>query len=94
MSRAVRHLEAISPGWSGGHPFVPCAEHLGPESHCGQLTVPEDRAKPEGKTIKVRVAIAGCRIGHSTKRFVALLNGGPRGTSITFAVRWVRGHER
>lgn len=80
---------AERPCWNPNYPGVP-ATNLGPEFRCGELTVPENRAKPSGKTIKVGVAIAKAVSSTPQKEPLLYLNGGPGGTSIVSANAWVK----
>ena len=81
---------ADTPCWNPNYPGVPQLD-LGPEFRCGYLTVPENRSKPGGKTIKVAVAIAKAVSATPQKDPLLYLNGGPGGTAIVSAVQWVKG---
>lgn len=59
---------------SGECPFVPPAEV---KVTCGTLTVPENRAKPGGRTITLAVAIFKSTSDHPAPDPVAYLEGGP-----------------
>jgi pimeloyl-ACP methyl ester carboxylesterase len=58
---------------------------LGPDFSCGHLTVPEDRAQPDGPTI--RVGVARVKAASPTPRPdpIVWLTGGPGGTAIATA---------
>lgn len=83
-------VRAETPCWNPNVAGVPQAD-LGPEFRCGYLTVPENRSKPDGKTIKVGVAIAKAASATPQKEPLLYLNGGPGGTSIASAATWVKG---
>jgi pimeloyl-ACP methyl ester carboxylesterase len=65
-------------------PGIPQAD-LGPEFHCGYLTVPQDRAHPAGRQIKV--AVARLKAIHPLPSSIPLLYlaGGPGGTGLASA---------
>lgn len=67
--------------WKPNYPQVPAAD-LGSGFRCGYLTVPENRSKPSGRTIKVGVAIAKAASPTPDKIPLVYLNGGPGGTAI------------
>lgn len=49
---------------------------------CGQLTVPEEHAKPEGSTIKLDVVIIHSSAASPAKEPLVMLQGGPGGSTI------------
>lgn len=55
---------------------------LGPEFSCGYLTVPENRAHPDGRTIKIGVARAKAQSPDPGRDPLVYLTGGPGGTGI------------
>ena len=55
---------------------------LGPEFSCGYLTVPENRAHPDGRTIKIGVARARAQSPDPDRDPLVYLTGGPGGTGI------------
>jgi pimeloyl-ACP methyl ester carboxylesterase len=55
---------------------------LGPEFSCGYLTVPENRAHPGGRTIKIGVARAKAQSPDPGRDPLVYLAGGPGGTGI------------
>jgi hypothetical protein len=63
---------------------------LGPEFSCGYLTVPENRAHPDGRTIKIGVARARARSPDPDRDPLVYLAGGPGGTGIGSAQALVR----
>jgi pimeloyl-ACP methyl ester carboxylesterase len=54
---------------------------LGPEFSCGYLTVPENRAHPDGRTIKIGVARAKPQSRDPGRDPLVYLAGGPGGTA-------------
>ena len=54
---------------------------LGPEFSCGYLTVPENRAHPDGRTIKIGVARAKSQSPDPGRDPLVYLAGGPGGTA-------------
>jgi hypothetical protein len=58
---------------------------LGPEFSCGYLTVPEDRARPDGPTIRVAVARVKATSARPQPDPIVWLTGGPGGTAIATA---------
>lgn len=54
---------------------------LGPDRVCGSLTVPENRAKPDGRTITLTVATLPAQSPDPAREPMVYLNGGP-GSSI------------
>src|SRR5258705_330027 len=52
---------------------------LGPQFSCGYLTVPENRAQPDGRTIKIGVARAKSQSPDPGRDPLIYLTGGPRG---------------
>jgi pimeloyl-ACP methyl ester carboxylesterase len=63
---------------------------LGPEFSCGYLTVPENRAHPGGRTIKIGVARAKAQSPDPGRDPLVYLTGGPGGTAIGTAQALVR----
>jgi pimeloyl-ACP methyl ester carboxylesterase len=63
---------------------------LGPEFSCGYLTVPENRAHPGGRTIKIGVARAKAQSPDPGRDPLVYLAGGPGGTAIGTAQALVR----
>jgi pimeloyl-ACP methyl ester carboxylesterase len=59
---------------------------LGPEFSCGYLTVPENRAKPNGRTIKIAVARLRARAANPKPDPVVWLSGGPGVSGLIDAV--------
>src|SRR4051812_21266805 len=64
------------PGWPEGN--------LGPNYTCGYLTVPEDRDKPDGRTIRLAVARVKAASATPPPDPIVYLEGGP-GLSALFA---------
>src|SRR4051812_38422221 len=64
------------PGWPQGN--------LGPNFTCGYLTVPEDRGKPDGRTIRLTVARVKAASATPQPDPIVYLEGGP-GLSALFA---------
>jgi pimeloyl-ACP methyl ester carboxylesterase len=75
--------------WKPNLPGAPATD-LGPQFRCGELTVPENRARPNGKTITIAVAIAKAASPTPQKDPILYLNGGPGGTSTVTANLWVQ----
>jgi len=63
---------------------------LGPEFSCGYLRVPENRAHPDGRTIKIGVARATAQSPEPGADPLVYLAGGPGGTAIGSAEALVR----
>jgi pimeloyl-ACP methyl ester carboxylesterase len=63
---------------------------LGAEFSCGYLTVPENRAHPDGRTIKIGVASARAQSPDPGRDPLVYLTGGPGGTAIGSAQALVR----
>jgi pimeloyl-ACP methyl ester carboxylesterase len=63
---------------------------LGPEFSCGYLTVPENRAQPDGRTIKIGVARAKSQSPDPGRDPLIYLTGGPGGTAIGSAAPLVQ----
>ena len=63
---------------------------LGPEFSCGYLTVPENRAQPDGRTIKIGVARVKAQSGDPGADPLIYLTGGPGGTAIGSAAPLVQ----
>jgi pimeloyl-ACP methyl ester carboxylesterase len=59
---------------------------LGPEFSCGYLTVPENRARPDGRQIRIPVARAKTASPDPRPDPLLYLAGGPGGTGIATAV--------
>ncbi len=53
---------------------------LGPDVVCGSLTVPENRAKPDGRTITLTVATLKAQSPDPAREPMVYLNGGPGST--------------
>ena len=64
---------------------IPALE-LGPQFECGFLTVPENRAQPHGKTVRIAVARARASSAQPRRAPVLYLAGGPGGTGLATAV--------
>lgn len=58
-------------------PFV-----LGPEFECGYLTVPESRSRPNGRTIRLAVAIRRATDPERKPDPIVFLTGGPGGSAL------------
>jgi TAP-like protein len=76
---------AAAPCPSPNVPGVPQLE-LGPEFSCGYLTVPENRARPEGRQIRIPVARARSASAEPQPDPLLYLAGGPGGTGLATAV--------
>ena len=68
---------------------IPALE-LGPEFSCGYLTVPENRAQPDGRTIKIGVARAKSQSPDPGRDPLIYLTGGPGRTAIGSAAPLVQ----
>lgn len=66
-------------------PGVPVLD-LGAGFECGYLTVPENRARPDGRTVRIAVARAKAVVARSGSVPLLYLAGGPGGTAIATAV--------
>src|SRR4051794_15881180 len=55
------------------------------DARCGFLTVPEHRDRPDGRTIRLRVAIIPARSKTPAPDPVVYLTGGPGGSAISAA---------
>src|SRR4051812_7530732 len=55
---------------------------------CGYLVVPEDRAAPDGKTIRLAVAIIRARTSHPAPDPIVFLSGGPGDGALDGAGFW------
>ncbi|MFC9790446.1 alpha/beta hydrolase [Rhodococcus sp. NPDC127528] len=68
-------------------PNVPGAPRLdlGPDFSCGYLTVPENRAHPQGRTITIAVARAKAASPNPQPDPLVYLTGGPGGTGLAVA---------
>jgi pimeloyl-ACP methyl ester carboxylesterase len=60
----------------------PCRLAGGLEARCGRLSVPEDRARPDGRRISLRVAVLPARDGGSRPDPLVYLAGGPGGSAV------------
>ena len=65
--------------------------NLGPEFACGYLVVPENRARPGGRTIKIAVARARAQSAHPRPDPLLYLTGGPGGPGLPLANGLVAG---
>ena len=63
---------------------------LGPDFSCGYLTVPQDRADPDGKTIRIAVAQIKATSPNPPADPLVYLTGGPGGTALLSAVQRVQ----
>lgn len=63
-------------------PILPGVPALGPEFSCGYLTVPENRARPGGRTIKIAVARLKAAAARPRPDPVVWLTGGPGGSGL------------
>ena len=66
-------------------PLVPCTLPGGVVAQCGTFVVPEDRARPGGRTISLRVAVVPARDGATKRDPVVHLSGGPGGSAVADA---------
>ena len=57
-------------------------EPLGRDVECGWVTVPEDHAKPDGKTIKLAVARFKSDASNPEPDPIVYLEGGPGGSAL------------
>ena len=81
---------AAAPCPSPNVPGVPQLE-LGPEFHCGYLTVPENRSVHNGRMIRIAVARIKARSSYPQPDPIVYLTGGPGGTALATAVLTVQG---
>ena len=65
--------------------------NLGPEFSCGYLVVPENRSRPNGRTIKIAVARAKARSADPRPDPLLYLTGGPGGPALPLANGLVAG---
>ncbi|MDT0353111.1 alpha/beta fold hydrolase [Pseudonocardia charpentierae] len=63
---------------------------LGPDFECGSLIAPENRAKPDGRTVRIPVARAKATSSNPAPDPLVYLAGGPGGTGLASAVARVR----
>lgn len=70
-----------NPVWKGLPELV-----MGPEYTCGRLTVPENRAKPDGKQISIPVARLKSSSPNPQPEPLLMLTGGPGGSGFLSAV--------
>ena len=62
---------------------------LGPEFECGYLTVPENRSRPDGRTVRIAVARIQATAPNPKLDPILYLAGGPGGTGLASAVQSV-----
>lgn len=62
------------------------ALELGPQFECGFLTVPENRARPTGRTVRIAVARVRAVAADPARAPLLYLAGGPGGTGLDTAV--------
>ncbi len=76
--------EAPSRGYSPVFEQDTCrfAEPRGREITCGFVTVPENRAEPGGKRVRIAVAIVKAEVGPTADDPIFYLDGGPGGESL------------
>jgi len=67
-------------------PNLPGVPALGPEFSCGYLSVPENRANPDGRTIKIAVARLKAVAAQPKPDPVVWLTGGPGGSGLLDAI--------
>ncbi|WP_162795782.1 alpha/beta fold hydrolase [Nonomuraea lactucae] len=89
--------EEPKPAGRTGYAPAPCpapnvsgVSALGPEFSCGYLTVPENRAKPGGRTIKIAVARLKAAAARPRPDPVVWLTGGPGGSGLLDAFTVIR----
>jgi pimeloyl-ACP methyl ester carboxylesterase len=70
-------------------PGFPAAD-LGPEFSCGFLSVPENRARPDGRMIKLAVARVKAQSPDPGRDPLVYLTGGPGGTALGSAAQLVQ----
>lgn len=70
-------------------PEVGPSANLGPEFTCGYLTVPENRDKPDGRTIRIAVARAKAASATPKRDPIVFITHGPGGLAFLDAVREV-----
>ncbi|MFF5019833.1 alpha/beta fold hydrolase [Streptomyces sp. NPDC001165] len=63
-------------------PILPGVPPLGPKFSCGYLTVPENRAEPGGRTIRIAVARLKAAAARPEPDPVVWLTGGPGGSGL------------
>ena len=71
------------------NPIVPGVPQidLGPEFECGYLTAPENRSRPDGRTIRIAVARIKTTAPNPNPDPILYLAGGPGGTGLAAAVQ-------
>jgi pimeloyl-ACP methyl ester carboxylesterase len=62
-------------------PLVKCALPGNVDARCGTFRVPVDRARPDGRTISLRVAVVPARDGGTKADPVVYITGGPGGSA-------------
>jgi pimeloyl-ACP methyl ester carboxylesterase len=70
-------------------PALGPSANLSPDFTCGYLTVPENRANPDGRTIRVAVARAPATTATPRPDPIVYLTGGPGGTAFLDALQAV-----
>ena len=76
-SRAPSYAAAPCP-----NPIYGTGFDLGPEFTCGYLTVPENRSKPDGRTIRLAVATRRATAPNPKPDPIVFLTGGPGGSGL------------
>ncbi|MGW5347545.1 hypothetical protein [Streptomyces sp. HUAS TT3] len=71
-------------------PVLPGVPALGPEFSCGYLTVPENRAEPDGRTIRIAVARLRAAAAQPRPDPVVWPTGGPGGSGLLDALTVTR----
>jgi pimeloyl-ACP methyl ester carboxylesterase len=80
-------LALVPLGAAGGRDVTlrPCTLAGGVPARCGTVTVPENRTRANGRTIRLRVAVVPARDGGSQPDPLVYLAGGPGGSAIAGA---------
>lgn len=73
---SILGLAASAPAQGTGITLEPCAEQFGESARCGWAEVPENRAAPDGRRIRIRVVVLASESGESAEPLV-MFPGGP-----------------
>jgi pimeloyl-ACP methyl ester carboxylesterase len=84
LAQALAAVLAAAPTVQARLPLRPCIVQ-GVPARCGTLVVPEDRTKPAGRTIALRVVVVPSRVKPTRPDEFTYLAGGPGGAATQFA---------
>ena len=66
-------------------PLIPCTLTGGVDARCGSFTVSENRGRPDGRAIALRIAVLPARDGGTSTDPLVYISGGPGGSAIAGA---------